>query len=98
MTQIEIVRMLLRQVVDPELGMNIIDLGLIYDIAIENNQVRILLTMTSAACPLAGVITDDVRTILSPLGFDHIDIQLTFDPPWSPDKMTADARQQLGLG
>lgn len=98
MAQIDTVRLLLRQVVDPELGLNIIDLGLVYSLTIEENKVRILMTMTSPACPLSGVIVQDIHQVLAPLGFDDVDVQLTFDPPWSPDKMTAEARQRLGLG
>lgn len=88
----------LRHVRDPELGLSIVDLGLVYGIAIEAGRVRIRLTMTSAGCPLSDVIVDDIHTELEPLlpaGYE-IEIELCWEPAWTPERMSADARGQMG--
>ncbi len=88
----------LRRVQDPELGLSIVDLGLVYGIAIESALVRIRLTMTSAGCPLSDVIVDDIHHELEPLlpaGYE-IEIELCWEPAWTPDRMSADARGRMG--
>jgi metal-sulfur cluster biosynthetic enzyme len=88
----------LRQVVDPEAGMNIVDLGLVYGIDSDAHGVRVELTMTSAACPLADLIIDDARAALAPLLPEGLalDVQLVWDPPWTPERMSDLAREQFG--
>ena len=88
----------LRQVLDPEAGMNIVDLGLVYGIDSSADGVRVELTMTSAACPLADLIVDDVRAALAPLLPPQLplDVQLVWDPPWTPERMTDLAREHFG--
>ena len=92
------VREALRQVEDLEAGMNIVDLGLVYAIELQADRVLIEITMTSAACPMADIIMDQVRDCVAaivPPG-THVDVQLVWDPPWTPDKMTGIAREQFG--
>lgn len=94
----EDVRKALRRVIDPEVGMNIVDLGLIYGIDISDNRLHIDLTMTTPACPMGGLILDNARTELAglmPEGAD-IELELVWDPPWSPEKMSEMAREYFG--
>lgn len=95
---IEQVRAALRQVIDPEIGMNIVDVGLIYRIAIEGQTVFVDLTMTSPACPMGDMILEDVDAAIDkclPPGYEA-EIQLVWEPPWSPARMSAEARQHFG--
>ena len=90
----------MRDVVDPELGINVVDLGLVYDIRIdEDNVATIDMTLTSAACPLTDVIEDQTRQALTggpgPGLVDDIRINWVWMPPWGPDKITDDGREQL---
>ena len=85
----------LRDVVDPELGINVVDLGLIYGVTIDqNNHAVIDMTLTSAACPLTDVIEDQTRSALMPI-VDDFRINWVWMPPWGPDKITDDGREQL---
>ena len=87
----------MRDVVDPELGVNVVDLGLVYGIDVDDSNVAILdMTLTSAACPLTDVIEDQSRTALVGAGLvDEIKINWVWNPPWGPDKITEDGREQL---
>ncbi|WP_028932233.1 metal-sulfur cluster assembly factor [Pseudonocardia spinosispora] len=90
----------MRDVVDPELGINVVDLGLVYDIRVDESRVALVdMTLTSAACPLTDVIEDQTRSALinSPGGglVDDVKINWVWMPPWGPDKITEDGREQL---
>jgi metal-sulfur cluster biosynthetic enzyme len=90
----------MRDVVDPELGINVVDLGLVYDLNVENGDTGpvalIDMTLTSAACPLTDVIEDQSRTALVGAGLvNEIRINWVWNPPWGPDKITEDGREQL---
>jgi metal-sulfur cluster biosynthetic enzyme len=90
----------MRDVVDPELGINVVDLGLVYDIHVEDdNTATIDMTLTSAACPLTDVIEDQTRAALTagPGGglVDDFRINWVWMPPWGPEKITDDGREQL---
>jgi metal-sulfur cluster biosynthetic enzyme len=90
----------MRDVVDPELGINVVDLGLVYDLSVipgEQGPVALLdMTLTSAACPLTDVIEDQSRTALIGSGLvKDIKINWVWNPPWGPDKITEDGREQL---
>jgi len=94
----DIIRTALRDVIDPEVGLNIVDMGLIYDIAADDAHVRIGMTMTTPSCPmtdyLVGQVTD---TVLNQVPKDAtVDVQLVWDPPWSPDMISPDGKAQLG--
>jgi metal-sulfur cluster biosynthetic enzyme len=85
----------LRDVVDPELGINVVDLGLIYGVTIDqNNSAAIDMTLTSAACPLTDVIEDQAAQALDGIVSDFR-INWVWMPPWGPDKITEDGREQL---
>ena len=85
----------LRDVVDPELGINVVDLGLVYGVTIDqNNHAVIDMTLTSAACPLTDVIEDQAAAALDPIVLGHT-INWVWMPPWGPDKITDDGREQL---
>jgi len=89
----------LREVYDPELHYNIYDLGLVYDISIENNNsVHILMTLTTAACPIGPMVTEQIQETLGLVpGVKDVDIEWTFDPQWTPEMMSDEARADLGL-
>ena len=84
----------LRDVVDPELGINVVDLGLVYGIAVDSRVATIDMTLTSAACPLTDVIEDQAANALEGL-VDGFRINWVWMPPWGPDKITEDGREQL---
>jgi len=85
----------LRDVVDPELGVNVVDLGLIYGVALGEDKIATIdMTLTSAACPLTDVIEDQTRDALEGLVSDF-KINWVWLPPWGPDKITEDGREQL---
>ena len=92
------VREALRQVDDPEAGMNIVDLGLVYGVDVKPDAVHVDLTMTTAACPMADMIVaqvNDVITAIVPVG-TAVDVELVWDPPWTPDKMSGIAKEHFG--
>ncbi|AII03901.1 metal-sulfur cluster assembly factor [Rhodococcus opacus] len=86
----------MRDVVDPELGINVVDLGLVYGITEEEDVVTLDMTLTSAACPLTDVIEDQSRGALVRSGLcNELKINWVWLPPWGPDKITEDGREQL---
>ncbi|MFM8841982.1 MAG: metal-sulfur cluster assembly factor [Actinomycetota bacterium] len=85
----------MKDVIDPELGINVVDLGLIYDMTVETDGVAVLdMTLTSAACPLQDVIEDQTRQALAELVND-VRINWVWMPPWGPNRITDDGREQL---
>ncbi|MBZ0106060.1 MAG: metal-sulfur cluster assembly factor [Sulfuricella denitrificans] len=94
----EEVRTVLRSVIDPEIGMNIVDLGLVYGVEVSENKLHIDLTMTTPACPMGEMILDDVHEVLSSLEPSDIEIEisLVWEPRWSPERMSDYARKHLG--
>jgi metal-sulfur cluster biosynthetic enzyme len=93
------VREQLKNVLDPELGISIIDLGLVYDIAVsKEGACLITMTLTTIGCPLFGVIQKEIEDKTMEIdGIEDVKIDLTFDPPWTPDKMSEESRIRLGL-
>ena len=88
----------LRQVEDPELGMDIVELGLLYDVEVDGPLVKVTHSLTSMGCPAGPMIQEDIDRIAREVpGVEDVDIELTWDPPWTPDRMTEDARDQLGI-
>ena len=90
----------MRDVVDPELGINVVDLGLVYGLNLEDSETGTValidMTLTSAACPLTDVIEDQTRTALIGAGLvNDIKLNWVWNPPWGPDKITDDGREQL---
>ena len=88
----------LHQVEDPELGMDIVDLGLLYDVDVEGSTVKVSYTLTSMGCPAGAMIQEDIDRVVGELpGVDAVQAELTFEPPWSPDLMSEDAKFILGF-
>lgn len=88
----------LKEVIDPELMINIVDLGLVYSLHQEEEKVSVDLTLTSPACPAGPQIVQQAKLALEKLpGVKEVQIKLVLTPPWSPDRMTDDARDQLGI-
>lgn len=93
------VREILAGVMDPELNISITDLGLVYDVKVENNAVFIKMTLTTIGCPLFNLIEQEVKNKLSEsnINSSEVHIELTFDPPWSMEKMSERAKAMLGI-
>lgn len=88
----------LKECYDPEIPVNIVDLGLVYDIKIKSRAVHIKMTLTALGCPLSGTIIEDMKQrVVSLKGVKDVDVEIIFDPPWSPDKMSDEARKILGV-
>ena len=95
LTSIDDVTEAMKDVVDPELGINVVDLGLVYGVHVDDSNIAVLdMTLTSAACPLTDVIEDQTRTALQGV-VDDFKINWVWMPPWGPDKITDDGREQL---
>ena len=89
----------MRQVEDPELGMDIVDLGLLYDVEVEGPRVKVIHSLTSMGCPVGPMIQEDIHRVASELpGVEDVQVDLTWDPPWTPEKMSDDAKFILGFG
>lgn len=97
--QPDLIKEMLKDVIDPELGVNIVDLGLVYDAVIsEENDVEVVMTLTSMGCPLGPVIVGEVQRALGGLmGIGNISTRIVWSPPWSPAMMSEDARDELGI-
>lgn len=96
-TEIELIEAL-KQVIDPELMVNIVDLGLVYAVNQEGDQVSVEMTLTSPACPAGPQIIQQAKMALERLeDVQEATIRLTMSPPWTPDRMTDDAKDQLGI-
>ncbi|MBI1730813.1 metal-sulfur cluster assembly factor [Candidatus Acetothermia bacterium] len=99
--EIDSIRECIREnVIDPELGINVVDLGLLYDVEIRGEKsVHIEMTLTTMGCPLYDVIeADATRTLQERFGDDlAVDVEFVFDPPWNPEMMSEDARMELGI-
>lgn len=96
--QIDDIYSALRDCYDPEIPVNIVDLGLVYDLTIKGGSVSVTMTLTSIGCPVGPEVMAEVEgRVREVAGVESCDVTLTFDPPWSPDKMTEDARWELGI-
>ena len=93
------IRAALKTVIDPELGINIVDLGLVYHAERNADGIAIALTMTTPACPLGEMMSEEIRRVLGESFPDAADVRvdLVWDPPWSPELMSEESRRQLGL-
>lgn len=88
----------LKEVIDPELMINIVDLGLVYNVEQKERIVHVEMTLTSPACPAGPQIIHQAKMAVEKFeDVDSADIRLTMEPPWSPERMTEDARDQLGI-
>lgn len=98
MASTEDVYLALRRVVDPELGVNVVDLGLIYGVDVEDGRVRVRMTVTAPGCPLQDALPRWVEEAVAVLpGVREVRVELVFTPTWTPDMMSATAREELGI-
>ncbi len=89
----------LYEVLDPETGVNVVDLGLIYGLSRDGGAVRVTMTLTTRACPAGAAMVEGVKRRLEQIdGVEAVDIEVTFDPTWTPDRITPEGREQLGWG
>jgi metal-sulfur cluster biosynthetic enzyme len=92
------VRNALKGVKDPELGLDLVVLGLVYDIEVQGAHAKVIISLTSPMCPVAGQIVEDAKqAVLAVDGVDTADVELTFDPPWTPERISPLIRSSLGL-
>lgn len=95
----DLVREALREnVIDPEIGVNVVDLGLVYGIEMNAGTAEIRMTLTTPMCPLGPYLDQEVRTAVSDVpGVDDVSVNLVWQPPWDPSKMSEDAKLELGF-
>jgi FeS assembly SUF system protein len=94
----EMVKEKLRECYDPEIPINIVDLGLVYDIQIQAGAVRVQMTLTARGCPMAGFFVEEVKKKLREIeGVTNTDVELVWDPPWSPERISDEAKNNLGF-
>jgi metal-sulfur cluster biosynthetic enzyme len=88
----------LENVIDPELGLDFVSLGLIYDVEIEDRDVHVTFTLTTPACPIGPTVTEQIKEFVSEIGgVEKVFPKMVFSPPWSPERMTEDAKFALGF-
>ena len=88
----------LKECYDPEIPISIVDLGLIYDVKVEKGRVKIRMTLTAPTCPMSSFIIENVRNRVKEIkGVKSVDIELVFEPAWSPERMSKKARRILGF-
>jgi metal-sulfur cluster biosynthetic enzyme len=88
----------LRVVEDPELGMDVVDLGLVYEVTVDGAAVSVLYSLTSMGCPAGAQIEQDIKDAVGSMeGVEKVKTELTYTPPWSPDRMSDDAKFVLGF-
>jgi metal-sulfur cluster biosynthetic enzyme len=88
----------LRDVIDPELGLDFVELGLIYEVAVDGGSVNVTYTLTSPGCPIGPQVSEQIEEFVSDLdGVDSVTPTMTFSPPWTPDLMSDDAKFALGF-
>ena len=89
----------MRTVEDPELGMDIVDLGLLYDVEVEGPKVKVIHSLTSMGCPAGPMIQENIDEAARAIpGVEDVEVELTWDPPWTPERMSDDAKFILGFG
>ncbi len=97
--QVEKIYAELKQVFDPEIPVNIVDLGLVYDVKVDGPRANVVMTLTSQACPEAKTIPDVVRRRCTTVeGIQEVAVDVVWDPPWTPQRITKAGRELLGMG
>ncbi len=94
-TKEKIIEEVFKKYIDPEIGVDIWTLGLIYNIAVEENKAKILLTFTSPLCPYGPQMVEEIKEQIQKLGATEVDIEITFEPPWKPSE---ELKEMLGMG
>jgi metal-sulfur cluster biosynthetic enzyme len=98
MATVEDVTDVLRDVIDPELGLDFVELGLIYDVEVDGGAVRVTYTLTSPGCPIGPQVSEQIEEFVSELeGVEEVHPVMTFSPPWTPERMSEDAKFALGF-
>ena len=98
MHTVEEVTEALTNVIDPELGLDFVELGLVYDIEVEGGDVAITFTLTSPGCPIGPQVSDQMREFVGEVeGVESVEPRMVFSPPWSPERMSEDAKFALGF-
>jgi metal-sulfur cluster biosynthetic enzyme len=98
MATVEDITDVLRDVIDPELGLDFVELGLIYDIEVEGSTVRVTYTLTSPGCPIGPQVSEQIEEFVMELdGVDEVQPTMTFSPAWTPERMSEDAKFALGF-
>ena len=98
MISVEDVNDALREVIDPELGLDFVELGLIYEVEVENGTVRVTYTLTSPGCPIGPQVSEQIEEFVGELdGVKDVQATMTFSPPWTPELMSEDAKFALGF-
>ena len=98
MATVEDVTDVLRDVIDPELGLDFVELGLIYDVSVEGGSVNVTYTLTSPGCPIGPQVAEQIEEFVSELdGVEDVQSSMTFSPPWTPELMSEDAKFALGF-
>ncbi|WP_435921126.1 metal-sulfur cluster assembly factor [Paenibacillus sp. DYY-L-2] len=98
MDRTPLIREWLKEVYDPELGVNIVDLGLVFDIRDQGNSVFVQMTLTTPGCPMHDTIVGGVRRVLEEqLGINEVEVELVWEPRWSPHMMSEEAKRELGF-
>jgi FeS assembly SUF system protein len=88
----------LREVYDPEIPVNIYDLGLVYNVDVDGETANVLMTLTAPGCPVIDILIDDVTQAAKAVdGIENVNVELTFDPPWDKSMMSEEARLELGF-
>lgn len=88
----------LKNVIDPELGINIVDLGLVYEVSVDDGTLRVEYTLTTMGCPIGPLIESQMRQTIEGIeGVDDFEAEMVFSPPWTPDKMSEEAKAALGM-
>ncbi len=88
----------LKECYDPEIPVNVWDLGLIYDVSVDGDKVHIKMTLTAPGCPMHRYISEEVKNKIQTVnGVKEATVEVVWDPPWNPDKMSKEARAQLGV-
>lgn len=98
MATVEEVEQALTNVIDPELGLDFVELGLVYDIQVDNGDVEVTFTLTSPGCPIGPQVTEQIQEFVSELdGVESVNPRMVFSPPWSPEMMSEEAKFALGF-
>ena len=98
MATVEDVTDVLRDVIDPELGLDFVELGLIYEVAVDGGNVHVTYTLTSPGCPIGPQVSEQIEEFVGELdGVEEVQPTMTFSPPWTPERMSEDAKFALGF-
>ena len=97
MSEEELIMEVLKECYDPEIPLNIVDLGLIYEVKLETEAVKVKMSLTAPGCPSSGEITQDVQSKLSEGGFSNPRVEIVWDPPWTAERISEEGRKSLGI-